>query len=62
MQLYFQIIIKLLHYWGILFNWDMQIAFTFGLQVGVMKDVAKFKGQMTMLEKSWNLNHEERAY
>ena len=61
---HFQIILEFLRYWGLWFNWNMQNAFTFDSQVGVRKYVLKLKGlllwQLTVLEKSQNLNHEER--
>ena len=63
-MLHFQIIFEFLRYWGLWFNWNMRNAFTFDSQVGVSKYVLKLKGlllwQLTVLEKSRNLNHEER--
>ena len=45
-------------------QWNMQNAFTFDLQVGFRKYDVKLKElhlwPLTMLEKSQNLNHEER--
>ena len=53
--------------WGIGgcgFDWNMQNAFTFDSQVGVRKYVVRLIGlllwQLTLREKSRNLNHEER--
>ena len=59
-----QIIFEFLRYWGLWFNWNMRNAFIFDSQVGVRKYVLKLKGlllwQLTVLEKSRNLNQEER--
>ena len=61
---HFQIIFELLRYSGLWFNWNMWNAFTFDSQVGVRKYVVNLKvlllWQLTVLEKSPNLNHEER--
>ena len=61
---YFQINFEFLMYCGLWFNWNMRNAFTFDSQVGVRKYVLKLNGlllwQLTVLEKSRNLNHEER--
>ena len=60
----FQIIFEFLRYWGLWFNWNMRNVFTFDSQVGARNHVVKLKGlfllQLTVLEKSRNLNHEER--
>ena len=61
---HFQMIFEFLRYWGLWFNWNMRNAFTFNSQVGVRKYVVKLNVlllcQLAVLEKSRNLNHEER--
>ena len=61
---HFQLIFEFLRYWGLWFNWNMQNPFTFDSHVRVRKYVVKLKGlllwQLKVLDKSRNLNHEER--
>ena len=60
---HFKFIFEFLRYLGLWFNWNMRNAFTFDLQVGMRKYVVNLKGvclwQLTVLEKSRNLDHED---